>query len=59
MVCQIHGTNAPKAIGQVVSSGCLRLVTGDVIDLYRHACRSHESGGAAPIEAARASPFMA
>jgi len=31
---RIHGTNAPSTIGQQVSSGCIRLVDEDVIDLY-------------------------
>jgi lipoprotein-anchoring transpeptidase ErfK/SrfK len=31
---RIHGTNAPETIGQHVSSGCIRLVNEDVIDLY-------------------------
>ena len=33
-VYRIHGTNAPDTIGQHVSSGCIRLVNEDVIDLY-------------------------
>jgi hypothetical protein len=33
-VYRIHGTNAPETIGTHVSSGCLRLVNEDVIDLY-------------------------
>lgn len=33
-VYRIHGTNAPETIGTRVSSGCLRLVNEDVIDLY-------------------------
>jgi len=33
-VYRIHGTNAPGTIGTHVSSGCLRLVNEDVIDLY-------------------------
>jgi lipoprotein-anchoring transpeptidase ErfK/SrfK len=33
-VYRIHGTNAPNTIGTRVSSGCLRLVNEDVIDLY-------------------------
>ena len=32
-VYRIHGTNAPNTIGQQVSSGCIRLVNEDVIDL--------------------------
>jgi lipoprotein-anchoring transpeptidase ErfK/SrfK len=31
---RIHGTNAPDTIGQHVSSGCIRLLNADVIDLY-------------------------
>jgi len=31
---RIHGTNAPESIGTRVSSGCIRLVNEDVIDLY-------------------------
>jgi lipoprotein-anchoring transpeptidase ErfK/SrfK len=33
-VYRIHGTNAPNTIGQQVSSGCIRLVNEDVVDLY-------------------------
>jgi lipoprotein-anchoring transpeptidase ErfK/SrfK len=33
-VYRIHGTNQPQTIGQSISSGCFRLVNGDVIDLY-------------------------
>ena len=33
-VYRIHGTNAPETIGQRVSSGCIRMVNDDVIDLY-------------------------
>jgi len=33
-VYRIHGTNAPTTIGQHVSSGCIRLVNEDVMDLY-------------------------
>ena len=33
-VYRIHGTNAPSTIGGHVSSGCIRLVNEDVIDLY-------------------------
>lgn len=31
---RIHGTNEPDSIGQAVSSGCIRLMNQDVIDLY-------------------------
>lgn len=33
---RIHGTNDPSTIGKRVSSGCIRLVNDDVIDLYEH-----------------------
>jgi lipoprotein-anchoring transpeptidase ErfK/SrfK len=32
---RIHGTNEPHTIGQSVSSGCIRMLNRDVIDLYR------------------------
>jgi len=32
---RIHGTNMPATIGTNVSSGCIRLLNADVIDLYR------------------------
>jgi lipoprotein-anchoring transpeptidase ErfK/SrfK len=31
---RIHGTNEPETIGQAVSSGCIRMMNQDVIDLY-------------------------
>jgi lipoprotein-anchoring transpeptidase ErfK/SrfK len=31
---RIHGTNEPWTIGQNVSSGCIRMMNEDVIDLY-------------------------
>jgi hypothetical protein len=33
-IYRIHGTNAPSTIGGQVSSGCIRMVNDDVIDLY-------------------------
>jgi hypothetical protein len=30
---RIHGTNDPTTIGKFVSSGCIRLINDDVIDL--------------------------
>jgi lipoprotein-anchoring transpeptidase ErfK/SrfK len=36
-VYRIHGTNAPDTIGKQVSSGCIRMVNEDVIDLYQRA----------------------
>jgi lipoprotein-anchoring transpeptidase ErfK/SrfK len=32
---RIHGTNAPKTIGNVVAFGCIRLANDDIVDLYR------------------------
>ncbi len=32
---RIHGANDPKSIGKAVSSGCIRMLNADVIDLYR------------------------
>ncbi len=31
---RIHGTNAPKTIGNLVAFGCIRLVNDDIVDLY-------------------------
>jgi lipoprotein-anchoring transpeptidase ErfK/SrfK len=33
-IYRLHGTNQPETIGHAVSSGCFRLVNGDIIDLY-------------------------
>jgi len=33
---RIHGTSEPWTIGLNVSSGCIRLINDDVIDLYNH-----------------------
>ena len=33
-VYRIHGTNMPETIGHQVSSGCIRMLNADVIDLY-------------------------
>jgi lipoprotein-anchoring transpeptidase ErfK/SrfK len=30
---RIHGSNEPQAIGQAVSSGCIRMTNEDVVDL--------------------------
>lgn len=32
---RIHGTNEPESIGHAVSSGCIRMMNQDVIDLYQ------------------------
>ncbi len=34
-IYRIHGTSEPWTIGQAVSSGCIRLINDDVIDLYQ------------------------
>ena len=31
---RIHGTNEPNSIGKAVSSGCIRMLNADVIDLF-------------------------
>lgn len=31
---RLHGTNEPHSIGKAVSSGCIRLINQDIIDLY-------------------------
>jgi len=36
-VYRIHGTNKPSSIGEHVSSGCIRMLNADVIDLYDRA----------------------
>ncbi len=38
---RIHGTNQPWSIGQAMSSGCVRMLNHDVIDLYERV----ETGG--------------
>ena len=34
---RIHGTNAPWSIGTAASSGCIRMLNSEVVDLYRRA----------------------
>jgi lipoprotein-anchoring transpeptidase ErfK/SrfK len=36
-VFRIHGTNKPSSIGTHVSSGCIRMLNADVVDLYGRA----------------------
>jgi lipoprotein-anchoring transpeptidase ErfK/SrfK len=36
-IYRIHGTNQPSSIGQRVSSGCIRMLNEDVVDLYQRA----------------------
>ena len=31
---RLHGTNDPSSIGQAMSSGCIRMLNTDAIDLY-------------------------
>jgi lipoprotein-anchoring transpeptidase ErfK/SrfK len=31
---RIHGTNEPDTVGRAVSSGCIRLLNEDIVDLY-------------------------
>ena len=31
---RIHGTNEPWTIGEQVSSGCVRMLNEDIVDLY-------------------------
>ena len=31
---RIHGTNEPDSIGKAVSSGCIRVMNADAVDLY-------------------------
>jgi hypothetical protein len=33
-IYRIHGTNSPSTIGGRVSSGCIRMLNEDVVDLY-------------------------
>jgi lipoprotein-anchoring transpeptidase ErfK/SrfK len=33
-IYRVHGTNQPQTIGSAVSSGCIRLANGELIDLY-------------------------
>ena len=40
---RIHGTNDPSSIGKAVSSGCIRMLDSDVIDLYGRAPRGRRS----------------
>ena len=40
---RIHGTNEPSTIGHNVSSGCIRMMNEDVIDLYDRVSVGDES----------------
>src|SRR5271154_4091781 len=46
---RIHGTNEPNSIGKAVSSGCIRMMDGDVMDFFQ---RGPKRGpGAGPLRA--------
>jgi lipoprotein-anchoring transpeptidase ErfK/SrfK len=34
-IYRIHGSNEPETIGRAVSSGCIRMLNEDVVDLYQ------------------------
>jgi lipoprotein-anchoring transpeptidase ErfK/SrfK len=34
-IYRIHGTNTPSSIGKAASSGCIRMLNDDVIELYK------------------------
>jgi lipoprotein-anchoring transpeptidase ErfK/SrfK len=34
-IYRIHGTNEPASIGKAASSGCIRMLNDDVVELYR------------------------
>jgi len=36
---RIHGTNEPNSIGKAVSSGCIRMMDADVMDLYQRVAK--------------------
>ena len=56
---RIHGTNEPESIGQNVSSGCIRILNQDMIDLFSRVpvgskvvvLSENESRSASPAEA--------
>jgi lipoprotein-anchoring transpeptidase ErfK/SrfK len=66
---RIHGTNAPETIGTHVSSGCIRLLNDDAIDLYNRVSigtkvvvlpdRPRLESKAAPVAPAEARSTMA
>jgi lipoprotein-anchoring transpeptidase ErfK/SrfK len=39
---RIHGTNEPSSIGGAVSSGCIRMLNQDIIDLYQRVPKGRE-----------------
>ncbi|WP_374308875.1 L,D-transpeptidase [Methylocella sp.] len=50
---RIHGTNEPWTIGQSVSSGCIRMVNQDVMDLYN---RTHIGSKVVVLGSAQPTP---
>ena len=66
---RIHGTNEPHTIGRRVSSGCIRMLNHDVIDLYQRtplgakvlvlASDPQVAATAAAVPSARISPVRA
>jgi lipoprotein-anchoring transpeptidase ErfK/SrfK len=44
---RIHGTNEPWSIGEQVSSGCIRLLNEDILDLYNRVPVGRSGRGAA------------
>jgi len=53
---RIHGTSQPNSIGRAVSSGCVRLLNVDVIDLYN---RVGEGTKVVVLQSRRKSPTVA
>jgi lipoprotein-anchoring transpeptidase ErfK/SrfK len=56
---RIHGTNQPSTIGTFVSSGCIRLINEDIMDLYSRitvGTRVVVLPGSAPATAAARTP---
>ena len=67
---RIHGTNQPSTIGQFVSSGCIRLLNGDIEDLFSRVQVGtrvvvlpgelpHEASGGGVVPAAATAPAQA
>ena len=67
-VYRIHGTNMPDTIGEKISSGCIRMLNADVVDLYQRVSlgtkvvvlpsSAHVAGGR-PIPAAPLPRYLA
>ena len=50
---RIHGTNEPWTIGTSVSSGCIRMINQDAIDLYARTSTGTNVVGLTPKTIAR------